>query len=114
MSRSKKRKLVWDAPAADTVGWHVYAQSAAIPEDSEMFALEVDAGDLNPVAFVTVQTGPFWEITGLPDGDYDFAVVADDGNGNLSDPLVPDVWLDVPLDLTPPPTPTGGAIVFYE
>jgi len=112
MSRVRKRRLTWDEPTDEIVGWHVYVNdnNSATPD----FLAAVDAGNIGAVAFVDVADGPEWEITGLADSTYDFAVVADDGRGGLSDPLSPEVWQDVPFDGTPPATPTGGAIEFVD
>lgn len=110
MSRVRERRVFWDpAPAdANVVRWHVYLDEGDVPD----FIAQVDSGAW-PV-YETV-TEPEWfpgRNDVLPDSEYDIAVVAEDAAGNFSDPLDAASWQDVPLDVTPPPAPTGGGIEF--
>lgn len=107
MSRTISRTLRWDAPqATDVTQYNVHA----IQDEADVpgWLGTVDAGGDNAIDIVSETE---WPIV-LPDeGDWSFAVVAQDGAGNTSDPLSPPAWHNVPLDLTPPDPPTNGVIV---
>lgn len=109
MARITQRRLRWDAPTDDIAGWDLYVNDDPAVNEADFLA-QADAGQLTPYAQVEVADGPVWIIDGLDDAEYDFAVIARDGRGNFSDPLSPEVWQDVPLDVTPPLAPTGGVI----
>lgn len=93
---------------AGVVGWNVHVD----PDDDPEFIAQVDAGDW-PV-HETVEAPEWFPGVNreLAEGEYDIAVVAIDDAGNYSDPLSVGAWQNVPLDVTPPPIPTGGAIEF--
>ncbi len=105
MSRIISRTLRWDAPAAtDVTGYLVYA---AMDVDEPAWLAEIDAGQVEPVAEVTDTA---WPIDLNEEGDWSFAVAAQDDAGNISDPHQSPAWVEVPLDVTPPDPPSGGVI----
>jgi hypothetical protein len=104
MSRVKIRRLsVTASTSADVVAYNWYVSA---PSDATFLA-DVDAGTPSPFD-VTVAPEAFLDEGTLPEGVYQFAVVAEDGAGNTSDPYQAPAWVSVPLDLIPPAAPTDG------
>lgn len=107
MSRVISRRLFWDPVNVEDLDvYEVYLARADVPS----FLSRVDAGEVALFAETDVPEFILDESTGLDEGNWQFAVTARDTNGNISDPHQPDAWVNVPLDLTPPPAPTGGGI----
>lgn len=105
MSRIVSRTLRWDPPAAtDVLQYQVFAD---LDIDEPAWLAEIDAGNVPPIATVT---DPSWPINLPGEGDWSFAVTAEDETGNVSDPHQSPAWIEVPLDLTPPDPPTNGVI----
>lgn len=104
MAKIKRKKLIVDAtPAADAWDWYLRTAAA----DIDTWLAEIDAGNETPFATTTVPEVQIPEV----EGDFDFAVVQKDDAGNESDPANFPGWAAVPLDMSPPPPATGGAIV---
>ena len=104
MAKIKRKKLTVDAtPAADAWDWY---QRDAAP-DIDVWLASIDAGNETPFSTTTVPETQIPEI----EGTFDFAVVQKDDAGNESDPANFPGWAAVPLDMSPPPPATGGAIV---
>lgn len=103
MAKIKPRRIYWNAStSSDVVSRNVYVA----PGGSNIIQ-DIDSGALAPHVNVP---NPEWNITGLPEGNYDFAVAAVDDAGNESDPYQHPDWVNVPLDVTPPAPPSGGGI----
>lgn len=107
MARVRERRLFWKLPPAATSA-KVYVGD---PTDSAFLA-NADSGVGQVLADVP-STDPQELIlkTGmLPDGDYQFAVVAaNEETGKFADPYQHPAWVTVPLDLSPlPPAFEGG------
>ena len=105
---ANKLRLFWVAPAdTDVVSYNVYA---APDSDAEFFS-KVQAGTEEPHASTATVN---WLISGLVEGNYQFVISSVDDVGNESDPYQHEAWKSVPLDLTPPQSPSGGGIERLE
>lgn len=116
MSYVRERRIGWTVPDVSDVEASVFYVG---PAGVTTFLDQVSARTLQP--FSVIPTGPgetgtviLGENSGLDEGDYQFAVVVRDRNGNLSDPYQFSGWQNVPLDLTPPPPATDGFIEFVD
>jgi len=102
-----KTRRIWVDPSAsaDVVEYNWYAG----PENDPSFLGAVDAQAITPFD-ETADPEAFIVEGTLPEGTYQFAVTAEDGAGNTSDPFQAAGWVSVPLDVTPPLAPTNGGI----
>lgn len=103
MARIQKKRLKVD-PATGVSTWEWF-QRAAAPE-VEAWLVEIDAGNVAPF---DISAEPVIELPDL-EGNFDFAVVQMDANGNRSDPETFETWVNAPLDTTPPDAATGGVL----
>jgi hypothetical protein len=107
MARIKTRTLFWDAsPSTDVVGYAVYAE----PAGDTTFVSRVDAGSVTPLFPNVAETSVVLTDGVIAEGDWQFAVCAQDDAGNFSDPYQNAAWVNVPLDITAPAAPTNGGV----
>jgi len=107
MSRVVTRRI-WVNPSSstDVTAYNWYA--GAVGDGTFLGA--ADAGTITPFAVTPGPEAFLDDTSGLPEGTYQFAVVAEDNAGNTSDPYQNAAWVSVPLDLTPPAAPVSGGI----
>ncbi|MGI9251833.1 MAG: hypothetical protein ACR2PR_11685 [Pseudohongiellaceae bacterium] len=108
MAKIRNRRLFVTPPnAPDVVGYDWYHELASA--DNAQFLGDADNGNAanEPVRTTAPQYFP-----DLPEADYQFCVIVVDDAGNESDPFQHPGWVNVPLDVTPPPAASVGGIDF--
>lgn len=102
MARVIAKALTWtDSTSADVVAYDIYGE----PTSAADFAARADAGTAPKIG--EAAHSPF-ALVGLPDGIWQFAVVARDLAGNTASP---GVVTGVPLDVTAPEAVTDVSVV---
>lgn len=102
------KELFWDA-SPGAVDYVIYAGDANIPHTTFVAQadLKPENGGLAPYA---VSVTPFWDTTGLTEGNWQFAVCARDAEKNEANPSQFAAWQNIPLDLTPPAAVLNGGV----
>lgn len=107
MARIRTRTLSWDVHP-DAKSYLIYAGAASV---GAAWLADVDAGKIPPLATVNAPVVSYtFAPNELADGNWQFAVCAQDAAGNIADPAQTPKVANVPFDGTPPTPVTGLSI----
>lgn len=115
MAAIRKRRGHWTDPvAADADAILVYSVAVSDEADAQQWLGVIDAQNRTPDPYPVLATVPigvqefYFDEGVLPEGTYHIALATADQTGNISDPVL--LAADLPLDVTPPDSPTPGGI----